>query len=85
MQIKIKVQSENIRPYNGKEYVTATGMEDDATPISQLLDYQLREDEMLHKGKLVGKVIRVQVTECPQIFHGRLRIDGKILEVAVAK
>lgn len=82
MNIKLTVLKEDSRMSGNVEYVTVTGMEQDKNPLLQMLDYSLRADEREHKGKLVGKVIVVQVDNIRAIFAGRPQLSGKIVTVS---
>lgn len=46
------------------------------------LDYPLNDDEKSkHSGKLVGKKVTLAITNAKTDFGGRLRLQGRILEV----
>lgn len=54
----------------------------DDTAMINTLDYHLNEGEKsTHSGKLVGKHIRLAITDARTDFGGRLRLQGRILEV----
>jgi len=78
MQLKLRILAESSRTYNGVEYTTATGMESGPSPLLQMVDYGLREEEKQHKGKLVGKEIVVRVEFIRDMFSGRPQCVGRI-------
>jgi len=82
MQIKMQVLSENSRESGGKVYHSVTGMEAGTSPLLQMLDYSLTQDEFAHKGKLHGKVITLQVENIRAIFSGRPQLSGKLVSVS---
>jgi hypothetical protein len=81
MVIKSTVLAENSRVNNGVEYVSVTALEFGPSPLLQMFDYGLREDEKSHKGKLVGKLVTIQVETIRSIFSGRPQLVGKLLSV----
>jgi len=84
MQIKLQVLKEDSRVKDGIEYLTITGLEVAEKPLLQMLDYSLRPDEKeANKGKLLGKVVTVQVENIRAIFAGRPQCSGTIVAVAV--
>jgi len=82
MQLQIQVLKESSRQNQNVEYVTITGMESGPEPLLQMVDYNLREDEKPYKGKLVGKVVAVQVENIRALFGGRPQLVGKIVNVS---
>lgn len=82
MVLQVQVLAENARTHNGVEYVTVTALEIGPTPLLQMVDYGLRDEEKSHKGKLVGKSVRLQVENVRAIFSGRPQLTGRILEVS---
>ena len=81
MKFKMEISGEDSRVSNGIEYVTVSGREVDPVPLQQFVEYGLRQEEKEHKGKLVGKIVTIQVSDIGQIFHGRPRLSGKIIEM----
>jgi len=81
MNLKMQVLNEDVRVVKNIEYVTVTGMELGEKPLLQMFDYGLRQEEMSHKGKLVGKQIEIHVESIRNIFSGRPQFSGKILSV----
>jgi len=79
------VLKEDSRVKDGVEYVTATVMEQGANPLLQMVDYGLRQEEKVHKGKLLGKTLKIQVDNIRSIFSGRPQISGNIVEVVNGK
>jgi len=79
MILKLQVMAEDSRVKDGVEYVTVTCMECGKTPLLQMLDYGLRREELSHKGKLVGKVVEIQIDNIRGIFSGRPQMSGRIL------
>ena len=82
MVVKLTVLKEDARSSNGVEYVTCTGLEASDKPMLQMLDYGLRRDEFQHKGKLLGKVLELQVETVRDVFSGRPQLTGRILKVS---
>jgi len=78
MIIKANVLAEDVQSRDGKEYVTVTCMEQGASPLLQMFDYSLREDEKSHKGKLIGKAVELQVNTIRAIFSGRPQLSGHL-------
>lgn len=79
MRIEATVVAEDAQVRNGIEYVTITCMERGTEPLLQMFDYSLREDERLHKGKLMGKPVAIQVQTIRAIFAGRPQMSGRLL------
>jgi len=73
--------AESGRTHDGVEYLTATLLETGPTPLLQLMDYGLREEEKHHKGKLQGKTIELQVETIRALFSGRPQLAGRIVAV----
>lgn len=82
MVIKLNVIAENSRENKGVEYTTVTAIEVGPTPMLQMVDYGLRQEEAAHKGKLVGKVVTLHCEGVRAIFSGRPQLSGRILEVS---
>ncbi|HEY1663075.1 MAG TPA: hypothetical protein VGI03_11710 [Verrucomicrobiae bacterium] len=76
MFIKAQVLAEDTQTRDGVEYVTVTCMESGPKPLLQMFDYGLRADEKQHKGKLVGKLVELQVNTIRAIFSGRPQMSG---------
>lgn len=81
MVIQAEVMAEDAQTRDGVEYVSVTCRELDANPLLQMFDYGLRRDEMQHKGKLMGKKVKLQITNIRAIFSGRPQMAGHLLEV----
>jgi len=81
MTLTLSVVAESSRTNKGVEYTTLTAIETGANPLLQMLDYGLRPEEASHKGKLVGKTVRLQVESVRALFGGRPQLSGRILEV----
>jgi hypothetical protein len=84
MELQAQVLAEDVRVSNGVEYVTVTCMESSPNPLLQMVDYNLRQDEKQHKGKLVGKLVKLKVQTIRAIFSGRPQLSGS-LELLAAK
>jgi hypothetical protein len=57
-------------------------LDQDEHAMINTLDYTLSEDEKVrHSGKLVGKRVHLAITDARTDFGGRLRLQGRILEV----
>jgi len=81
MTLKLNVLAESSRVHEGVEYTTITGMEVSDKPLLQMVDYGLREEEKLvHKGKLMGKSVLLQVESIRAIFGGRPQLVGRLVE-----
>jgi len=78
MEILAKVLAESSQEKDGKEYVQVTCMEENAKPLLQMFDYSLRQDEKAFKGKLVGKLVKLTVTNIRAIFAGRPQMSGSL-------
>ena len=78
MQIESQVMTEQVQIRNGIEYVTVTCMERGVSPLLQMFDYTLRDDEKEHKGKLVGKNVLIKVSTIRGIFSGRPQMSGTL-------
>jgi len=78
MKLEAMVLAESVDIREGREWVTITCMERNAQPLLQMFDYGLREDEKIHKGKLVGKAVSLQVTTIRSIFGGRPQMTGHL-------
>lgn len=85
MILKAQIMAEDVRSKDGVEYITLTAMEVSPTPLLQMFDYGLRREETAHKGKLVGKVIEIQVETIRAIFSGRPQFAGRIIKLSVEK
>jgi len=85
MQFKGTVLKEETRVADGVEYVTVTLLEDSPTPLLQMVDYSLSLEERVHKGKLMGKKITIEVHNFRSIFAGRPQATGKLLEIPNGK
>lgn len=85
MILDMTVLAETSQVKDGVEYVQLSALESGATPLLQVCDYSLAPDETGHKGKLVGKVIRIQVNTIRSLFSGRPQMSGKILSVNGSK
>lgn len=81
MKIEAQVLAEDVQVRDGVEYVTATCMERGLEPLLQMFDYSLREDERMHKGKLLGKPIVIKVQTIRAIFAGRPQLSGRLVSV----
>lgn len=79
MRIKLAVVKEDRREKDGVEYLTVTGTEVGPYAMLQFLDYGLRQDEKIHKGKLMGKTIEIQVEQVRDVFGGRPQLVGSIV------
>jgi len=84
MEIQAQVLAEDSRVSNGIEYVSVTCMEASPKPLLQMFDYSLRKEEMPHKGKLLGKHVKLQISSIRAIFSGRPQMSGT-LELASSK
>jgi len=78
MQIQATVLKEETRVADGVEYVTVTCLEDSPTPLLQMVDYSLSLEERVHKGKLMGKKIKIQVDNFRSIFAGCQQATGTL-------
>lgn len=78
MEIKALVLAEDTREKDGVEYVTVTCMESSPKPLLQMFDYGLRQEEKLHKGKLLGKQVTLHVNTIRAIFSGRPQMSGSM-------
>lgn len=57
-------------------------LDQDEHAMINTLDYHLNEDEKSKlSGKLVGKRVQLAITDARTDFGGRLRLQGRILEV----
>ena len=57
-------------------------LDQDEHAMINTLDYHLNEDEKFKlSGKLVGKRVQLAITDARTDFGGRLRLQGRILEV----
>jgi hypothetical protein len=81
MVIKANVLAETSQTKDNVEYVQITCMEDDANPLLQMFDYSLAPAEKTQKGTLVGKKVKLQVSNIRAIFAGRPQFAGR-MEVA---
>jgi hypothetical protein len=84
MELTAQVLAEDVRAKDGVEYVSVTCMEASPKPLLQMFDYGLRREEMQHKGKLVGKTVKLHVNTIRAIFAGRPQMAGT-LELVGAK
>ncbi|HEY5296868.1 MAG TPA: hypothetical protein VIK59_02990 [Verrucomicrobiae bacterium] len=82
MEIQAEVLAEDVRRKDDVEYVTVTCREIASKPLLQMFDYGLRREEMHHKGKLVGKTVKLHVNTIRAIFAGRPQMSG-VLELSV--
>jgi hypothetical protein len=82
MQIESQVMAEQVQTRNGIEYVTVTCMERGASPLLQMFDYTLRDEEKEHKGKLIGKNVLLKVNTIRAIFSGRPQMSGSLALLA---
>lgn len=80
MLLNLQILAENVQTRNNVEYVTVTGMETGPTPLLQMVDYGLREEEKPLKGKLVGKTISIQVESVRALFSGRPQLSGRLVQ-----
>lgn len=78
MTLTAKVLKETTNSRDGVEYVTLTALEESANPLLQMFDYTLRREELVHKGRLVGKVVTLQVETIRAIFSGRPQFNGQM-------
>jgi len=85
MQLQAKVLKEDCRVAEGVEYVSVTLLEDGPSPLLQMIDYSLAVEEKVHKGKLLGKTLKIQVENIRSIFSGRPQTTGKIVEIVNGK
>lgn len=81
MILDMTVLAETSQVRDGIEYTQLSALEVGGSPLLQVCDYSLTADETSHKGKLVGKVIRIQVNTIRSIFSGRPQFSGKIISV----
>jgi len=81
MVLKCQVLKETVTTRDGVEYVSLTAMESGPRPMLQMFDYTLRREELDHKGKLVGKVVTLNVESVRAIFSGRPQFSGEITHV----
>lgn len=81
MKIEALVLAEDVQTRDGVEYVSCTCMERGTDPLLQMFDYSLREDERVHKGKLLGKELVIRVNTIRSIFAGRPQMQGKLVQV----
>jgi len=84
VQLTATVLAETTQNSRGIEYHTLTALEAGPAPLLQMIDYTLRPEEAAHRGKLVGKVIVLQVESIRSLFSGRPQLAGRILEVRSA-
>ena len=84
MVIKAEVVAEEVQARDGIEYVQLTCREIATEPLLQMFDYGLRQDELQHKAKLVGKLVELHVKTIRAIFAGRPQFSGRLV-VAAAK
>jgi hypothetical protein len=82
MEIQATVLAEDVRSKDGIEYVSVTCMEASPKPLLQMFDYGLRREELLHKGKLVGKTVKLHVNTIRAIFSGRPQMSGTLELIA---
>jgi len=75
------VEKEEVRKPEDTEYVQLALRETGEAAMHQYLQYNLREDEMHHKGKLVGKTITLYFEGSRGVFGFFLSATGKILTV----
>jgi len=78
MKINATVLKEVSQTRNGIEYVQIVCLESGPEPLLQMFDYSLREDEKIHKGKLEGKQVVLQVDTIRAIFAGRAQMSGRM-------
>lgn len=76
MKIKAVVLAEDMQVRDGVEYVSITCMEQGENPLLQMFDYGLREEERIHKGKLLGKSVELQVSTIRSLYAGRPQTIG---------
>lgn len=81
MQTKVTVLAETVQTRDGVEYVSVTCMEAGPEPLLQMFDYGLRQEEKIHKGKLVGKTMVLKWDNIRSIFSGRPQVNGRIVSV----
>jgi len=81
MNVRCLILAENVNTRDGVEYVTVTGMEQGVKPLLQMFDYTLTKTELEHKGKLVGKIVELQVETIRAIFSGRPQFNGHLTVV----
>lgn len=81
MKIKVEAVKEESRESKGVEYTTVTVREVGEGALIQFLDYSLSGDEKSHKGKLVGKVMEIEISSIRSIFAGRPQLNGRILNI----
>ena len=79
MIVNIRVLNESTREFSGKEWITITGPEESDKPLLQMMDYGLRQEESNLKGKLLGKVVQVQVENIRSVFSGRPQLVGRVV------
>ena len=86
MKAQFQIISERTDAFVGKrgkvENQVVSLLDIDDAPMLNTLDYTLSEDEKgKHSGKLVGKRVHLAITNAKTDFGGRLRLQGRILEV----
>jgi hypothetical protein len=82
MELKATVLAEDVQTRDKIEYVTVTCLEQSEKPLLQMLDYGLRNEELSHKGKLVGKSVNLHIQNIRAIFSGRPQCSGHLTVVA---
>jgi hypothetical protein len=86
MVIDVAVMKEwKDRPYRAKSGVEVvphvlTCMEVGDSPMLQLMDYVLGPDELALFGTLQGKRLKLRVNGVRNIFAGRARMDGSLVQ-----
>jgi len=78
MNITAQVLKEVSQTRNGIEYVQIVCLETGKDPLLQMFDYSLSADEKIHKGKLEGKIVSLQIDTIRAIFSGRPQMSGKM-------
>ena len=86
MKLIAQVINERMDAFVGKrgkvENQVVSLLDMDEHAMLNTLDYVLSEDEKgKHSRKLVGKPVQLAVTDAKTDFGGRLRLQGRIIEV----
>jgi len=73
------------RPYRTSQNVEVvphviTGLEVGESPMLQLIDYVLSPDELALFGTLHGKRVKLRVNMFRNVFAGRARLDGNLVQ-----
>jgi len=82
MKIRVQTIAENVQRKGNDEYVSIVCIEVGVSPLQQMLEFALRDDDLKHKGQLVGKELELQITSIRDVFCGRPQTAGRILDVA---